>query len=323
MRDTAKPLSILFAVLATAGLAGQAFAARIVGNGGDVVVCSGSYEVLDLYEARRMRQQLPDFGPVLEPVAMALHVVDRLAAVDPVRAALYRRWVQEFNDDSIVFNDNQHFSDINDSGDVLIQDGCRVVQIAVQREPRSPEDRRYMIDGSVWSHLGDADKAALILHEVIYRDALQRGHVNSMAARYFVGLYSWRDFAARIDVAGLQQRLRMKDMDAFIYEPDTPQALHSKYVYFDGLSLSFDDARRHCESLHNDSGVVGMADFGGWFAAYSLWKRSAIGERLLAAGSPVDELWVGPGEVGVFERELIRRRASSGPASVVCWVSDN
>ncbi|MBK7890572.1 MAG: hypothetical protein IPJ84_06930 [Bdellovibrionales bacterium] len=162
---------------------------RTVGNGGDVVVCENqagvieSIELLDFYEGRILKGIKTDFGSqartVDEKVATALA---RLERVSPARAQLYRERALQFFADTLFLEDG-HLADIRDAGDIVIPNGCRIAQIANQSAPLYPDDKRYVIDRSLWTALDDDSRAGLILHEIIYREAIELGHENSVSTR--------------------------------------------------------------------------------------------------------------------------------------------
>jgi hypothetical protein len=168
--------------------------ASTVGNGGDAVVCRWgnglirTVETLDLYEARIQRDIRARVPSQLDSAEDILQfVLDRFAKVDPERAASYRKTAADFAQ-------NAHFSnevlvDIPDHGVLLLQPGCAIEQFAIQRPMRFPEDKTYLVQNQLWLHLvnkkNHLQRAAIILHEVIYTEFLAHGHTTSEAARYF------------------------------------------------------------------------------------------------------------------------------------------
>jgi hypothetical protein len=307
-----------------------AFAARIVGNGGVGVRCpappgESRTELLDFYQARRAWGMQPALGgdPSLGYLARARLAVDRIAAVDPARGALYRGWLDAFPGEMLVYNDDQHFALINDFGDPLLQSGCSVVQIAVQRPPENPEDKRYLIDGSLWQRLDENNKAGLVLHEIVYRDALERGHTDSVAAHYFTALYASEKFASGFEPDELRSRLRLYDMDAYIFtganNPHQPD--HQKFLYFADAPRTIGEAIAFCNSLGRDAGLPVSEDFTFWQgSSYDRWKESAIGRQLLAQGPT--ELWLQDG--GQFTFGVIPagdHNPTQPKAATVCWVN--
>jgi hypothetical protein len=174
-------------------LASSAIAqASTVGNGGDGVVCRDStgtvqsIEQLDYFEGRVLRALYPDLGSpqlsVAEKVSMAL---GRLSNLDPER---YFQYSTEFSNffSNVQWVRGVNLVDIPDYGELPIDPtNCKIEQLAIQRKPEIPGDKRYVINGDLWDLMNNDTKAALVLHEVIYRDAITRGHTNSMRVRYF------------------------------------------------------------------------------------------------------------------------------------------
>lgn len=165
------------------------------GNGGHGVVCRNghrvkSVELLDYYEARLLMPELtPDLQRGSTEMEKALAVLERLERVDALRAARYRKAVENFFEDA-RFIDQALLGSTNDYGYVPLENDCRVEQIVVQRKTPFPEMKRYLVQQSLWNRLTVEHRAGLILHEVIYGHALELGHRDSVATRYFNALVS-------------------------------------------------------------------------------------------------------------------------------------
>ncbi len=192
-----------FTILFFSFLIGNSFAhaGDKIGNGGDVVVCRDdkgtitSIELLDFYEAREYRHILKDLGDATWSVEQKIqYVMNRLSRLDPERADRYSKECSSFLDDS-VFLPGKELPDLNDSHHLGFPKGCKVEQIVIATEQRFPEEefwfpqgKKYVINPDLWSNplFGTDDKAALILHEVIYAEARnQFHHTNSIQVRYF------------------------------------------------------------------------------------------------------------------------------------------
>ena len=76
-----------------------------VGNGGDVVVCPSSVELLDVYEARTLRGFGLDLGStsltVDQKIALA---VTKIFSVDPYRAIILKASAEKFMNVSLPEN---------------------------------------------------------------------------------------------------------------------------------------------------------------------------------------------------------------------------
>jgi hypothetical protein len=161
-----------------------------VGNGGDAVVCRDaggavtSAELLDYYEARELRGIIKDLGPPdLAIDAKVALVLDRVARLSPKRAAHYRHQAGEFMSEA-RFLSGVDLVEVPDSDHLAFPHGCRVEQLAIQKQPEFAEDKRYTINQDIWDKLDGDSRAGLILHEIIYREAFEQGATDSVGARY-------------------------------------------------------------------------------------------------------------------------------------------
>ncbi len=176
-------LLLIFISLSCTAVAGDR-----VGNGGDVIVCGDKVELLDLYEAR-----VRGFKP-LKPTSqnhedMLREVLDlRLARLQPQRASRYREYGQEFFRESLILPGIE-LSDVADAGLAVIPRGCKLEQIVVQLADGDiiPGANRYTISQDLWDKLDEFNKMALMLHEVIYREAITKNVGTSMTVRAMVG----------------------------------------------------------------------------------------------------------------------------------------
>ena len=161
------------------------------GNGGDVIVCRNekntitSVELLDFYEARTLRGIDYNLGGqslnVNDKMFIALKRLERLSFQ---RATTYFKKVDEFFNNS-VFLSGIVLTDVPDSNHSIIPAGCDIEQIVIQRKPTFPEDKKFTVNKDLWDKLDNDNKAGLILHEVIFDEALSFKHKNSIATRYF------------------------------------------------------------------------------------------------------------------------------------------
>jgi hypothetical protein len=169
------------------------------GNGGDAIVrrspdgmIQEAY-LLDYYESSLPPRKFdPNLGPKLLPVNDKVEmVIQRWEKLDVGRAARFRQWLTEFNDQA-CFLSGIKLADIPDAKELALPagEGWAIEQLATQREPQFPEDRRYTINMDIWSALDNDSKAGLILHELIYRDAIKDGAENSIGVRYLNAVFS-------------------------------------------------------------------------------------------------------------------------------------
>ena len=193
-----KVLGIILGMM-TSGLS---FAAKEVGNGGDAVVCRDaagkiiSAEFFDYYEARTKRGLTIDLGadnlPYDQKVELVLSRIERL---NPHRAELYRGFLKTFIVET-RFLAGVELVDIPDTGNAFVPIGCKLEQLAVQQEVKFPGDSRYTINLDLWNQLDANNKAGLVLHEMILREAIsdENMQTSSINARYLNSIFSTKGF---------------------------------------------------------------------------------------------------------------------------------
>jgi len=172
----------------------------LVGNGGGTVVCRDprqkikSIELLDFYEARTLRNMHIDIQKFQgDWKAKAAAIIARIESKSELRFKLYSAWLQNFAAEQKLLTDVQ-FSTVPDSGYIGVPAGCEFEQAAIQRQPIFLGDARYYLNAELWNAMDDSQKAGLVLHEIIYREAIGYGHVDSIRSRYLTGLYASSDF---------------------------------------------------------------------------------------------------------------------------------
>jgi hypothetical protein len=160
----------------------------IAGNGGDVVYCANPQpgqkriELLDLFESRVLQENAISLGePAWDYLRRVRFVLDRLSKRDPKRAQIYWQQAQQFIDESEFVS--HELPDIPDSKHIAIPKGCEIRQIVIQNPLALPGQKRFQVNNLLWNALDEENRAALVLHEVIYREALAHGHKNSINTR--------------------------------------------------------------------------------------------------------------------------------------------
>lgn len=200
----------------------------VVGNGGGAVVCRDaqgkikSAQVLDYYEGEKLRGIKASLGsPKLSYQKKVELALNRLQSMSPTRARAYKEQFKNFSYESALVK-NVQFTEIEDAAFLFFPKGCQVEQVAIQKIPIFPEDKRFYIQEEIWNAMNNDHKAGLVLHEIIYREALKYGHVNSTRARYF---NSWISSATFQDLTFLKfvqilnfSDLPQIDIDGFQFE---------------------------------------------------------------------------------------------------------
>lgn len=164
-------------------------------NGGDVVVCRNaasritSVKMLDLVEAEILPRGLVlELGPShWSAEDKVIYALERLKILDPERTSNYLEELGLFFE-SAVFLPNIELADIPDSHHIVIPANCTLKQIAIQISNIDlPEPARIIIDRDLWDHLDNDNRAALMLHEIVYKEAISLGHKTSFRTRYLNG----------------------------------------------------------------------------------------------------------------------------------------
>jgi len=162
------------------------------GHGGQGVVCKDangkitSVEIADYYEGEStLGGTSLDTGPssasYLDTVQF---ILDRYAKVDPVAAKRYLERAKTFEHETKF--SRTPLTPIDDAHEpIQAKTGCEMAQFALQNYPIKPLQSRYIVDQAIWDGADSVAKAGLVLHEVIYTDALSLGQTTSDNARYF------------------------------------------------------------------------------------------------------------------------------------------
>jgi hypothetical protein len=177
-----------------------AVAERIVGNGGIGVECfdhngvSTSLEILDFLDGRVLWEHTHVLGPKNAPFEEKRRkVLQRAFTRDPGRAVLVAESTRRFFENT-RFLRNVELTSTQDDNNLFLPLNCKKVQLVIQREPRFPGERRFVVDQNKWELLDDENQLALILHEVIYQEALAFGQKDSSSTRYITSLWSSDNF---------------------------------------------------------------------------------------------------------------------------------
>ncbi len=152
-----------------------------VGNGGDVVLCKDSIELLDFVEAKMKGDKL-SLSDSTEYKTQVKKVIDRLKSLDEKLFKQYSKVLLNIHE-RINFIPNASFRDVPDSLEIAIPKDCRVEQVAIQRV----EKNRNIISISqdLWAKMSSSSKAGLVLHEIIYEHFVLMGEKNSIKVRAF------------------------------------------------------------------------------------------------------------------------------------------
>ncbi len=205
-----------------------------VGNGGNALVCLklgtkeiSSVSLLDYYEAQNRWDFTISLGDKTLSVDEKIELVlTRLAKFDPNRADDYRKQAAEFSSNT-NFWPGVRLRAINDANIIGLPSGCVVSQIARQMEPEVSSDKYFVIAKDLFDLMDTDQKAGLILHEIIYREFISRGHTQSPAARHFNALLSSEQFA-QLNLMSYLKQLQTNKL-SFVYKKIFPIDLDAPF----------------------------------------------------------------------------------------------
>lgn len=176
------------------------------GNGGFVLACPGqNLRTLDLYELQsRYQEQMSldkKFSASLDQ--RVNYLLDKVAVLNPVRAMKYKKWFLEFFNE-LQFTDNALQAN-PDIGFGQVPAGCSLELAVFQRNPGIINQYRYIVRKTLWEQLEVIEQAALVLHELIYREAAQQDnqHQTSERSRFLNAWINSEEFSK----ASLQEYL--------------------------------------------------------------------------------------------------------------------
>jgi|GEM_PF-3134519 len=153
-----------------------------MGNGGTVMVCKDHIVSYDIYEGQVQRGLFPQMGAAnLDYLQKVEMVLSRIPAQNAELREQLENYFAEFQNQSMIGNFD--LVPVDDAGQLVIEPGCQIHQAAVQREPVTSNDKRYLLDQKIWQQLDNDSKAALVLHEIVYRMTISQGHTTSVGAR--------------------------------------------------------------------------------------------------------------------------------------------
>lgn len=165
------------------------YAGNSVGNGGDVVLCPQSTELLDLYEAKELYKRNlitsnEDYKSIIN---------ERLSNLGKLSPALESLYLKKLNSYKIAFKKDIVLKDLKDENHVFIPKNCSLKQIAHRINESGPA-YDIIINDDYWKKLSNVNQAGLIMHEVIYDHFRFFKVINSSGVRKFIGIIYSDDF---------------------------------------------------------------------------------------------------------------------------------
>lgn len=278
-------MTTLGAMLAEAAQAGW----HITGNGGKGVACpqDRSVRLLDYYEAVERGFVLDLGSDELAPYEKVDLILARVRLLDEALSDRYER-IFEMLKSRTTMPDRVDLMDTGDASTVYLPTGCRLVQLAVQKVPEYEEDPIFFFSQSQWNRLNVDHRAGLLLHEIVFYDALRHGHETSRDARYFTGLISSTKLL-QLTASEFQTKLRELNLREIVWN-DTVSG--ERYLLIDQLFTAFAGASAACEQLGGRD-MFGACDRNCVRNFGSRIRDSYIGKYFISALAPL-EFWVPP-----------------------------
>ena len=146
------------------------FAGNEVGNGGDLLKCPNSPNVLfDFKETsiNKVTLMLESKEDHKDEYKLAEKVIMRLKTLAPKIYKKYSNDLLSFKART-RFIEGEVFRDILDSKHVSLPKDCELLQVATQQVDPLSKDTIISINKDLYSKLDTPNKAGLILHEIIY-----------------------------------------------------------------------------------------------------------------------------------------------------------
>ena len=154
-----------------------------VGNGGDVVVCPKTIELLDFAEVKMTKRfSMIDLPKRTDHIDLAKARIGKLKALDP---KLYDQYSKVLNgiEGRWKLIEKAEFRDVMDSFEIALPENCFLKQIAIQHEFEGKT--QIQVSKKLWDQLKPLERAGLVTHEIIYEHFLVLGEKNSIKARQF------------------------------------------------------------------------------------------------------------------------------------------
>lgn len=266
-------LKITVSIFFFAILIGNVFAGPIVSGGGYGVLCnsnnSTSLRVLDLYEAENRYDLtiIPKVQTIKENYNSSILNIKRLFKnIDPLPFSQADSAFEWFFANSAF---KEQITEVNDIGNTKqIPTSCQLVQIATFND----NQLKIEIHIHYWNMLSEQDKAALILHELMYRQFRELKYTTSERVRSNVAcsfssncIPNYRDDATEFSFITLDEDSKSYHSQiSFINNPNGVEifleqlqgqpffAMTSAYFYGDKLALTVSDNSIKCNNENEE-----------------------------------------------------------------------
>ncbi|WII73939.1 hypothetical protein QJS83_08625 [Bdellovibrio sp. 22V] len=150
-----------------------AFAQYVVRNGGYTVQCLDARpKTLEIMEGEAQGFAI-HYSSKRSYLAKAADLISRISLVDAGKSQKYTAWLKEWKSQIIWMPELDLYSPADKGTVVLPFKHCRERIGIVQINETRFGEQKYWINPVVWNNLDEDQKAALLLHELIYRDLLE------------------------------------------------------------------------------------------------------------------------------------------------------
>lgn len=168
-------MKFFFLILATFLTPLFATAQYTVGNGGYSVKCKDAPTVtLDLYESASFGMTIK-YSKKLSPMAKTSELIDRLGKYAPEKVPVYKAWLKQwFHEITWLTDAELKQYDPDDHGTMLTDKNCELKITAIQFHEVNFSYHFFAMSPFLWLELDDNNKAALIFHELLYKDYIQK-----------------------------------------------------------------------------------------------------------------------------------------------------
>lgn len=164
-------------------------------GGGYVVACKENevtkYQFLDFFEAEQKTKKMVyiDIPASADEYETASAAIERIRRFSPALASEWQQTVQDFKFSEMTFVKNAKIKDIDDA-EMIIDDieNCEVLQAAVQVKEPARNEFRLFVSEALWKGMDTKTRAGLLVHEAIYKTAMQQGHTKSVDFRRITAL---------------------------------------------------------------------------------------------------------------------------------------
>lgn len=154
-----------------------------VRNGGDFVRCANSPQSIyfyDYYELVKIQNKSPIWPTgKSDPFDIAQQIIQRQSDKNKKFKDLMLTYLIDMKQN--MYFHNVELEPINDNPNYIIKSRCVLLQAAISFSENNKW--QYHIESDAWEGISNYNKTMLILHEIIYRFASEKGQRTSTAAK--------------------------------------------------------------------------------------------------------------------------------------------